>query len=92
MSVETRPASHTRDDETKAIGLWEQTKAWADRNRTISGALVGGAAGTIVPGAGTLIGAIVGAGIGFASTKEDKTEELEPRRNAVETTRVRRVE
>ena len=28
--------------ETKAADLWEQTKAWADKNRTISGALVGG--------------------------------------------------
>src|SRR5258708_6525602 len=49
-------------DETKPVGLWERTKAWADKNRTISGALVGGAAGTIVPGLGTVIGAIVGAG------------------------------
>ena len=56
--------------ETKAADLWERTKAWADKNRTISGALVGGAAGTIVPGLGTAIGAIVGAGIGFASSKE----------------------
>jgi hypothetical protein len=59
-------------DETKPVGLWERTKAWADKNRTISGALVGGAAGTIVPGFGTVIGAIVGAGVGFASTKEKK--------------------
>ena len=63
-------------DETEAVGLWDRTKAWADKNRTISGALVGGAAGTIVPGLGTLIGAIVGAGVGFASSKEkDKKEE-----------------
>jgi len=59
-------------DETKLPGLWDRTKAWADKNRTISGALVGGAAGTIVPGFGTLIGAIVGAGVGFASSKEKK--------------------
>jgi hypothetical protein len=39
-------------DETKPVSLWERTKAWADKNRTISGALVGGAAGTIVPGLG----------------------------------------
>ena len=50
------------NDETEAVGLWDRTKAWADKNRTISGALVGGAAGTIVPGLGTVIGAIVGAG------------------------------
>jgi hypothetical protein len=61
-------------DETKPVGLWERTKAWADKNRTISGALVGGAAGTIVPGLGTVIGAIVGAGVGFASSKEKKEE------------------
>jgi hypothetical protein len=58
------------NDETKPADLWEQTKAWADKNRTISGALVGGAAGTILPGIGTVIGAIMGAGIGFASSKE----------------------
>ena len=68
--------SNMSDDETKAVGMWDRTKAWADKNRTISGALVGGAAGTIVPGLGTLIGAIVGAGVGFASTKEkDKRED-----------------
>jgi hypothetical protein len=78
-------------DETKPVRLWEQTKAWANNNRTISGALVGGAAGTIVPGVGTLIGAIVGAGIGFASSREKK-EDLEPRRNVPEAARTRRVE
>jgi len=61
-------------DETEAVGLWDRTKAWADKNRTISGALVGGAAGTIVPGLGTVIGAVVGAGIGFASSKEKKED------------------
>jgi hypothetical protein len=59
-------------DETKPVSLWERTKAWADKNRTISGALVGGAAGTVVPGFGTVIGAILGAGVGFASSKEKK--------------------
>jgi hypothetical protein len=59
-------------DETKPVGLWDRTKAWADKNRTISGALVGGAAGTVVPGLGTLIGAVLGAGVGFASSKEKK--------------------
>jgi len=63
-------------DETRPVGMWDRTKAWANKNRTISGALVGGAAGTIVPGLGTVIGAIVGAGVGFASSKEkDKKEE-----------------
>jgi Glycine zipper len=61
-------------DETKPVGLLGRTKAWADKNRTISGALVGGAAGTIVPGLGTVIGAIVGAGIGFVSSKEKKED------------------
>ena len=61
-------------DETKPVGLLERTKGWADKNRTIAGALVGGAAGTIVPGLGTAIGAIVGAGVGFASSKEKKEE------------------
>ena len=62
------------NDDTTAAGMWERPKAWADKNRTISGALVGGAAGTVVPGLGTVIGAIVGAGIGFASSKEKKEE------------------
>ena len=61
------------NDETKPADPWERTKAWADKNRTISGALVGGAAGTILPVIGTVIGAILGAGIGFASSKEGKT-------------------
>jgi gas vesicle protein len=63
------------NDETTPAGLWDRTKTWADQNRTISGALVGGAAGTIVPGLGTLIGAIVGAGVGFASSKEKEGKE-----------------
>ena len=62
------------NDEAKPVGLWEQAKDWADKNRTLSGALLGGAAGTIVPGLGTVIGAIVGAGVGFASSKEKKEE------------------
>jgi hypothetical protein len=65
------------NDETTAVGLWDRTKAWADQNRTISGALVGGAAGTIVPGLGTVIGAILGAGVGFASSKEKEKKEEE---------------
>src|SRR5262245_54457265 len=75
-------------DETKPVDLWERTKAWARENRTISGALVGFAAGTIVPGIGTVIGTIVGAVVGFASSTEkavvgsasstEKKEELEP--------------
>ena len=69
--AKTKPAE-TKPAETKPADLWERTKAWADKNRTISGALLGGAAGTIVPGIGTVIGAIVGAGIGFASLKEKK--------------------
>ena len=69
MNDETKPV-----DETQPVGLWDRTKAWADRNRTISGALVGGAAGTVVPGLGTVIGAIVGAGVGFASSKEKKED------------------
>jgi hypothetical protein len=90
MSDETKLGSDTRD-ERKAVGLWDQTKAWAANNRTISGALVGGAAGIIVPGAGPLIGSIVGAGIGFASSRESKKEELEPPK-ALEPARSRRGE
>jgi hypothetical protein len=64
------------NDETKPVAPWERTKAWADKNRIISGALVGGAAGTILPGIGTMIGAIVGAGIGFASSKEKPSSKI----------------
>ena len=62
--------------ETNPPYPWERTKAWAGKNRTISGALVGGAAGTILPGIGTMIGAIVGAGIGFASSKEKPSSKI----------------
>jgi len=74
MNDKTKPAKtkpvETKPAKTKPADLWERTKAWADKNRTISGALLGGAAGTIVPGIGTVIGTIVGAGIGFATSKE----------------------
>ena len=60
MSDKTKPADSS----------WERTKAWVNNNRTFSGALIGGAAGAIVPGLGAVIGAIVGAGIGFASSRE----------------------
>ena len=72
-TAKTKPAK-TKLAETKPADVWEQTKAWANKNRTISGALLGGAAGTIVPGIGTVIGAIVGAGVGFASSKEKKED------------------
>jgi hypothetical protein len=75
--VETKPAK-TKPAETKPADLWERTKAWADKNRTISGALLGGAAGTIVPGIGTVIGTIVGAGIGFATSKEKNVPDTQP--------------
>lgn len=53
-------------------GLWERTKRWADNNRTVAGAIGGAAVGSVVPGPGTVLGAIVGAGIGFVSSKEKK--------------------
>lgn len=56
-------------------GLWAKTKAWANKNRTISGALAGFAAGTVVPGVGNVLGAIVGAGVGYASSKEKTRRE-----------------
>jgi hypothetical protein len=78
MNAKTKPAgtkrAKTKRAKIKPADLWEQTKAWVDKNRTISGALLGGAAGTIVPGLGTVIGAIAGAGIGFASSKEKKDD------------------
>ena len=76
MSDKPKPSSGGSAVSEKAnpVGLWERTKTWADQNRTISGALVGGAMGTIVPGVGSLIGSIVGAGVGFASSKEKKDE------------------
>jgi hypothetical protein len=90
-------SGNTRDDvpsndrgETVPHGFWNQTKTWAAKNRTISGALVGGAAGTILPGVGLLIGAIVGAGVGFASSKE-RIGQVE-RQDQPETTRGRRGE
>jgi hypothetical protein len=66
MSVKPKPVRDI-SDKTKSV---DPLVTWADQNRTIAGALVGGAAGIIMPGLGTLIGAIVGAAIGFASSKE----------------------
>src|SRR5262249_1926167 len=63
-------------DETTPEGLWDRTKAWADKNRTISGPLVGGAAGTCVPGIGNVTGEIRGAGGGFATGKKRKKHHL----------------
>jgi hypothetical protein len=75
ISDKAKPAVGSNiSDKTKPVDLWDRTKAWVDQNRTIAGALVGGAAGTIMPGLGTVIGAILGAGIGFASSKEKKEE------------------
>ena len=61
-------------NDEKIASKWERAKEWADKNRAISGAIVGGAAGTILPWVGTVIGAIVGAGIGFASSQEEKED------------------
>jgi len=59
------------------MGAFDDVKKWADKNRVISGALTGLAAGTIVPGVGNVVGALAGAGIGFLSKKEKeiKTED-----------------
>src|SRR5262249_27500408 len=67
--AETKPAE-TKPAETKPADMWQQTKACADKNSTISAPALGGAAGTIVPGIGTVIGTIVAARIGFASSRE----------------------
>jgi len=50
--------------------LWQRVKKAADENRTIAGAVGGFAAGTVVPGVGNVVGAIVGAGVGYFSQKE----------------------
>ena len=61
------------------MSLWEKTKKWADNNRVVAGALGGFAAGTVVPGVGNVVGAIVGAGVGYASSKEKQNAaEAEP--------------
>ena len=52
--------------------IWDKTKTWVSKNRTISGAAAGFAAGSVVPGLGNVFGAIVGAGIGFVSAKEQE--------------------
>lgn len=56
------------------MGLWDDTKSWVDKNRVVSGALAGLTAGTVVPGVGNVIGAIVGAGIGYASHKDKESK------------------
>ena len=52
------------------MDMWEKTKKWVSENRVASGAIAGLTAGTVVPGVGNVLGAIVGAGIGYASHKE----------------------
>lgn len=55
--------------------MWDKAKAWVDKNRVASGAIAGLTAGTVVPGIGNVLGAIVGAGIGFASSKEKEAQD-----------------
>jgi hypothetical protein len=62
-------------DEKLEPNWWDNTKAWVSNNRVATGAIAGFAAGTIVPGPGNVIGAIVGAGIGYASTKEKEAQD-----------------
>jgi hypothetical protein len=66
MSVETKDST------------WERTKSWSQKNPTIAGALAGGTAGMVIPGVGTLIGVIVGAGIGFAAGKKVRDDLATP--------------
>lgn len=56
------------------MSAFENAKKWADKNRVLSGALAGLAAGTVVPGIGNLAGAIGGAFIGYASSKEKEAQ------------------
>lgn len=58
-------------------GFWDRVRNWADNNRTIAGALGGLAVGSVVPGVGNVIGAIIGAGVGFVSSHEKKAEKVE---------------
>ena len=51
---------------------WQRTKNWVSDHRVVSGALAGGAAGSIVPGVGNVLGVIVGAGVGYMSADAAK--------------------
>lgn len=53
----------------------EKAKSWIDRNRVLSGALAGFAAGTVVPGVGNVVGALGGALIGYGTVKEKEKGE-----------------
>ena len=55
--------------------LWAKTKVWVSNNRTVSGALAGLAAGSVIPGIGNIFGVIVGAGVGYASAKEKERQD-----------------
>ena len=48
-----------------AMELWDKTKKLARENPVLTGALGGAAAGSVVPGIGTLAGAVTGAVVGF---------------------------
>jgi outer membrane lipoprotein SlyB len=51
---------------------WDKTKKWVKRNPTLSGALGGFAAGSIVPGVGNVVGALSGAVIGHMAGSDAK--------------------
>jgi outer membrane lipoprotein SlyB len=59
------------------MSAWDKTKKWVNRNPTLSGAIAGFTAGTVVPGVGNVIGALGGAVIGHMAgqDKKKKTEE-----------------
>lgn len=59
--------------------MFDKAKKLASENPVLTGALGGGAAGSIVPGIGTLAGAVTGAVIGFLhKEKKDKAPDVKP--------------
>jgi outer membrane lipoprotein SlyB len=54
---------------------WEKTKSWAKKNPTLTGAIAGGTAGSVVPGFGTFVGAIGGAVVGHLAGRDTKDKD-----------------
>ena len=76
MNENTETKTPTAGPDTKPLTAWQKVKKAADENRTIAGAVGGFAAGTVVPGVGNVVGAIVGAGVGYFSSREKAKQEV----------------
>lgn len=57
-------------DEKKTV--WSKAKDWVKRNPTLTGAIAGFGAGSVVPGVGNAVGAVAGAIVGHMAGKDEE--------------------